>query len=96
MQNCTGAWCARVKEACKAAVQALVTRDELVAEGEAWHEAPLLEPENGAEAAHHTKSSQAAATSCAPQDAATVYAGAEAGLDGSCVLRQGLMGAEVQ
>jgi hypothetical protein len=32
-------------------VQALVAADELVAEGEAGHQAALLEPEDGAEAA---------------------------------------------
>ncbi len=39
------------QQACEVAVQALVPADELVAEGEARHEAALLEPEDGAEAA---------------------------------------------
>ena len=40
-----------VQQARKVCVQALVTADELVAEGEAGHQAALLEPEDGAEAA---------------------------------------------
>ena len=42
---------ARVHVARKVGVQALVPGDELIGEGEAWHEATLLEPEDGAEAA---------------------------------------------
>ena len=41
----------RVQEAGKVAVEALVAGDELVGEGEAVHEAALLEPEDAAEAA---------------------------------------------
>ena len=40
----------RVEQAGKVAVEALVPADELVAEGQAVHEATLLQPENGAEA----------------------------------------------
>lgn len=40
-----------VQQAAKVCVQALVSADELVAEGQPWHQAPLLEPEDGAEAA---------------------------------------------
>jgi len=39
-----------VQEAGEVAVEALVTRDELVGESQARHEAPLLEPKDGAEA----------------------------------------------
>ena len=42
---------ARVQQAGEVAVEALVARDELVGEGEAVHEAALLEPEDGAEGA---------------------------------------------
>lgn len=42
---------ARVQQARKVAVQALVARDELVGEGEPVHQAALLEPEDGAEGA---------------------------------------------
>ena len=48
---CDGRRGVRVKEAGKVAVQALVAGDELVGEGEAVHEAALLEPEDRAEAA---------------------------------------------
>ncbi len=40
-----------VQQAGEVAVQALVAADELVGEGEAGHEAALLEPEDGAEGA---------------------------------------------
>lgn len=49
-QACKGEGGARVHVAGKVGVEALVARDELVAEGEAGHEAALLQPENGAEA----------------------------------------------
>ena len=42
---------ARVEQAGEITVQALVARDKLVGEGQARHQAPLLQPENGAEAA---------------------------------------------
>ena len=38
-------------------MEALVPRDELVGEGEAGHQAALLQPEDGAEAAGHPTSS---------------------------------------
>ncbi len=41
----------RIEVAAEVAVQALVARDEFVGEGEPGHEAALLEPEDGAEAA---------------------------------------------
>ena len=41
----------RVEEARKVAVKALVAADELVGEGEAGHEAALLQPVDGAEGA---------------------------------------------
>ncbi len=41
----------RVEQAAKVGVQALVARDELIAEGQAGHQAALLQPEDGAEAA---------------------------------------------
>jgi hypothetical protein len=40
-----------VQQAAKVCVQALIPADELVAEGEAGHEATLLQPEDGTEAA---------------------------------------------
>jgi hypothetical protein len=40
-----------VQKAGKVAVQALITGDELVGEGEARHEATLLQPEHGTEGA---------------------------------------------
>ena len=39
------------RQAGKVTVQALVSGDQLVAEGQSWHEAPLLQPEYTTEAA---------------------------------------------
>lgn len=39
----------RVEEAGKVGVETLVAGDELVGEAQAGHQAPLLEPEDGAE-----------------------------------------------
>lgn len=40
-----------VQQHCKVCVQPLISADELIAEGEAGHQPPLLEPEYGTEAA---------------------------------------------
>jgi len=49
--QCPSAGSSPIQQAAKVCVQALISADELVAEGEAGHEAALLEPENGTEAA---------------------------------------------
>jgi len=41
----------RVQQACKVCVQSLIPADELIGEGEAVHEATLLQPEDAAETA---------------------------------------------
>ncbi len=41
----------RVEQACKVGVEALISADELIGEGEAVHEATLLQPEDAAETA---------------------------------------------
>jgi len=47
----------RVEQARKVAVEALVAGDELVGEGQPRHQAPLLQPEDGAEAARGMRQS---------------------------------------
>lgn len=46
----------RVQQACKVCVQALIPADELIGEGQAVHEATLLQPEDAAEAAEQQRS----------------------------------------
>lgn len=41
--------CSRVEETRKVTVQAFVSRNEFIGEGEARHEASFLQPEDGAE-----------------------------------------------
>ncbi len=44
-------WDLRIQQACKVCVESLVSADELIGEGEAVHEATLLQPEYAAETA---------------------------------------------
>ena len=44
-------WDLRVQQACKVCVESLISADELIGEGEAMHEATLLQPEDAAETA---------------------------------------------
>lgn len=61
-------WSSPVEEAGEIPVEPLVAADELVRESEPRHEAPLLEPEDGAEAAEETRRVSSKAKSVSPPD----------------------------